>query len=165
MQYKKDCFQDKLKLFLVIIACLLYFPAYAADSSSDDNTNIAKSSYYYDAMKLIKSKAFEAAIKNLNKAVVNSKNDPDIYNYLGYSNRKLGNMEKASSNYSKALSLSPKHKGALEYQGEMFLTLGQLEKAEANLKKLESICFLGCEEENMLKKSISKYKIGQKSSY
>ena len=67
MQYKKDYFRDKLKLFLVIIACLLYFPAYAADSSSDDNTNIAKSSYYYDAMKLIKSKAFEAAIKNLNK--------------------------------------------------------------------------------------------------
>jgi tetratricopeptide (TPR) repeat protein len=165
LQYKKDCFQNKLKFFLVIIACLLYFPAYAADSSSDDKTNIAKSAYYYDAMKLIKSKSFESAIENLNKAVVNSKNDPDIYNYLGYLNRKLGNMEKASSNYSKALSLSPKHKGALEYQGEMFLTLGQLEKAEANLKKLESICFLGCEEEKMLKKSISKYKTGQKSSY
>ena len=165
MQYKLNFFQDKLKLFLVIIACLLYFPAYAADSSSDDKTNIAKSTYYYDAMKLIKKKSFEAAIKSLKKAEINSKNDPDIYNYLGFSNRKLGNMEKAASNYRKALKISPKHKGALEYQGEMFLTLGQIKKAEANLKKLESICFLGCEEEKILKESISKYKSGKKSSY
>jgi len=94
-----------------------------------------------------------------------SKNDPDIYNYLGYSFRKINNLDKAAFYYDKALSLSPKHKGALEYQGEMFLTLGQLEKAEDNLKKLEKICFLGCEEEKMLKESISKYKQGKKSNY
>tara|TARA_B110001450_G_scaffold173596_1_gene161934 strand:+ start:422 stop:919 length:498 start_codon:yes stop_codon:yes gene_type:complete len=165
LQYKLNFFQYKLKLFLVIIACLLYFPAFAAGSSSDDKTNLSKSTYYYDAMKLIKSKSFEAAILCLKKEQMNSKKDPDIYNYLAYSYRKLGNMEKASSNYNKALDISPKHKGALEYQGEMFLMLGQLEKAKANLKKLESICFLGCEEEKILKKSISKYKAGQKSSY
>jgi tetratricopeptide (TPR) repeat protein len=165
LQHKLNFFQDKLKLFLVIIACLLYFPAFAAGSSSDNKANIPKSSNYYDAMKFIKSKSFEAAINSLKKAEINSKNDPDIYNYLGYSNRKLGNMKKASLNYSKALNILPEHKGALEYQGEMFLTLGQLEKAEANLKKLESICFLGCEEEKILKKSISKYKLGKKSSY
>jgi hypothetical protein len=43
--------------------------------------------------------------------------------------------------------------------------LGKLKKAETNLKKLEKLCFLGCEEEKMLKASISKYKKGQKSSY
>ena len=165
MQYKKNCFQYKFKLFLIIITCLLNSPAYAAGSSSDSKTSITKSTYYYDAMKLIKKKSFDAAIKSLKKAEINSKNDPDIYNYLGYSNRKLGNMEKAASNYRKALKISPKHKGALEYQGEMFITLGQIKKAEANLKKLESICFLGCEEEKILKESISKYKSGKKSSY
>ena len=165
MQYKKNNSQDKLKLFLVIIACLLYFPAFAAGSGSDDKISISKSKYYYDAMILIKTKSFEAAIKKLRKAEINSKNDPDIYNYLGFSNRKLGNIEKASSNYIKALTISPKHKGALEYQGEMFLTLDQLGKAEENLKKLESICFLGCKEEKILKESISKYKSGQKNSY
>ena len=165
MQYKIDSFQNKLKLTLIIIACLLYYPAFAADSSSDDKANISKSSNYYDAMKLIKNKSFEAAIYSLKKAEINSKNDPDIYNYLGFTNRKLGNLEQASYNYSKALKISPKHKGALEYQGEMYLTLGKLEKAEENLKKLESICFLGCEEEKILKESIAKYKAGQKSSY
>lgn len=165
MQYKKNCFQHKLKLFLIILTCLFNFPAYAAGSSSDSKTSTTKSTYYYDAMKLIKNKSFVSAIKSLKKAEMNSKNDPDIYNYLGFANRKLGNLDKASYNYRKALEISPKHKGALEYQGEMYLTLGKLEKAEENLKKLESICFLGCEEEKILKESIAKYKAGQKSSY
>ena len=165
MQYKKNCFQHKLNLFLIILTCLFNFPAYAAGSSSDSKTSTTKSKYYYDAMNLIKNKSFVSAIKSLKKAEMNSKKDPDIYNYLGFANRKLGNLDKASYNYRKALEISPKHKGALEYQGEMYLTLGKLEKAEENLKKLESICFLGCEEEKILKESISKYKAGQKSSY
>ena len=82
MQYKKNCFQYKFKLFLIIITCLLNSPAYAAGSSSDSKTSITKSTYYYDAMKLIKKKSFDAAIKSLKKAEINSKNDPDIYNYL-----------------------------------------------------------------------------------
>jgi tetratricopeptide (TPR) repeat protein len=43
---------------------------------------------------------------------------------LGFSFRKMGNLDKAAFYYEKALTISPKHKGALEYQGEMFLTLG-----------------------------------------
>ena len=165
MQYKNKCFQHKLKLFLIITTCLFNFPAYAAGSSSDSKISTTKSTYYYDAMKLIKNKSFVSAIKSLKKAEMNSKNDPDIYNYLGFANRKLGNLDKASYNYRKALEISPKHKGALEYQGEMYLTLGKLEKAEENLKKLESICFLGCEEEKILKESIATYQAGLKSSY
>ena len=165
MQYKKNCFQHKLKLFLIILTCLFNFPAYAAGSSSDSKTSITKSTYYYDAMNLIKNKSFVSAIKSLKKAEMNSKNDPDIYNYLGFSYRKIGDLEKAALYYNKALTISPKHKGALEYQGEMFLTLGQLPKAEANLKKLGKLCFLGCKEEKMLKESILKFKKGQKSNY
>ena len=95
----------------------------------------------------------------------NNKTDADIYNYLGFSYRKTGNLEKASQYYNKALEISPKHKGALEYQGAMFLTQGNLKKAQENLTKLQQICFLGCEEEKMLKESIMKYNKGQKSSY
>ena len=62
---------------------------------------MSKSNYYYDALKLIKNKSFKLAIENLNKAEKNSKNDPDIYNYLGFSYRKMGN--KNNINYEKAL--------------------------------------------------------------
>ena len=97
---------------------------------------------YYDALKLIKNKSFKVLIENLNKAEENQKKDADIYNYLGFSYRKMGNMKLAAVNYEKALDIDPKHKGALEYQGEMYITLGQLDKAKVNLKKLEKICFL-----------------------
>ena len=156
--------------FLKIILSLLYFlyfsQAFAAGGDSDNSSkNVTKSSYYYEAIKLIKNESYEPAIDSLLSAEKISKNDPDIYNYLGYSFRKINDLEKAAFYYEKALVLSPKHKGALEYQGEMFLTLGQLEKAESNLKKLEKICFLGCDEEKMLKESILKFKKGKKSNY
>ena len=151
-----------------IITCsfLLSTAALAAGSASDDKKSTGtKSNYYYDAVKLINNKSYEAAVDKLFKAEKNNSNDADIYNYLGFSFRKMGNLDKAAFYYEKALTISPKHKGALEYQGEMFLTQGNLKLAEINLKKLEKICFLGCKEEKMLKKSIMKYNKGQKSSY
>ena len=150
-----------------IITCSFLFStaAFAAGSSDDKKSISTKSTYYYDAVKLINNKSYEAAVDKLFKAEKNNSNDADIYNYLGFSFRKMGNLDKAAFYYEKALTISPKHKGALEYQGEMFLTQGNLKLAEINLKKLEKICFLGCKEEKMLKKSIMKYNKGQKSSY
>ena len=166
MQSKNFYSQKYLKIIFSIFYFLLFSQAHAAGGDSDNSkNNVTKSSSYFEALKQIKNESYEPAIKSLLLEEKSTKNDPDIYNYLGYSFRKINNLEKASFYYNKALVLSPKHKGALEYQGEMFLTLGQLEKAEDNLKKLEKICFLGCEEEKMLKESISKYKEGKKSNY
>ena len=146
---------NKINTFVIFF--LFSFSALSAGGGDDDKKDTS--------VKLINKKSFNLAIENLLKAEQNNKTDPDIYNYLGFSFRKTGDLEKAAMYYNKALTISPKHKGALEYQGEMFLTLGQLQKAESNLKKLEKICFLGCEEEKMLKASISKYKKGKKSNY
>ena len=155
------------KVLISFVVCLFSLSAHAAGggSDSDGKSNIAKSSDYNTAMKLIKNKSYNAAIQNLLKAEQYNKKDADIYNYLGFSHRKIGDLEKASIYYNKALTITPKHKGALEYQGEMFLTLGQLANAEANLKKLGKLCFLGCKEEKMLKESILKFKKGKKSNY
>jgi tetratricopeptide (TPR) repeat protein len=154
------------KIILSLLIILFSYPVYSAGSDSGSSSeNISKSSYYHDALKLIKKKSFKAAVENLNKAEENQKKDADIYNYLGFSYRKMGNMKLAAVNYEKALDIDPKHKGALEYQGEMYINLGQLDKAKANLKKLSSICFLGCSEETILKKSISNFQKGKKSNY
>lgn len=166
MQSKNLYTHKFLKIILSLFYFLYFSQAFAAGGDSDNSSkNVTKSSYYYEAIKLIKNESYEPAIDSLLSAEKSSKNDPDIYNYLGYSFRKINDLEKAAFYYDKALVLSPKHKGALEYQGEMFLTLGQLEKAESNLKKLEKICFLGCDEEKMLKESILKFKKGKKSNY
>ena len=151
------------KVLISFVVCLFSLSAHGAGGGSDNN--ILKSSEYYAAMKLIKKKSYSSAIENLLKAEKYNKKDADIYNYLGFSHRKIGDLEKAALYYNKALTISPNHQGALEYQGEMFLTLDQLPKAEANLKKLGKLCFLGCKEEKMLKESILKFKKGQKSNY
>ncbi len=156
-----------IKIFIIIfVSNLFVVSSFAAGGGGDDSKQMnVKSNYYYNAVKLINKNSYRAAIDNLLKAEKTNKKDADIYNYLGFSYRKIGNLEKASQYYNKALEISPKHKGALEYQGEMFLTQGNLEKAKANLKKLKKICYLGCKEEKMLKESIMKYNKGQKSSY
>ena len=111
MQTQKNYFYFRIKIILIALAFLFNYPVYAAGSDSDNTgANISKSSYYYDALKLIKNKSFKLAIENLNKAEKNSKLDPDIYNYLGFSYRKMGNMKLASFNYEKALKIDPKHK-------------------------------------------------------
>ena len=175
MTYKNLSTMVLYIITIFVSALLISFCSFAAgggDSGggsggegSDNELKSTKSFYYYQAVKLINKNSYEAAIDNLLKAQKTHKKDADIYNYLGFSYRKIGNLEKASQYYNKALVISPKHKGALEYQGEMFLTQGNLEKAKANLKKLKKICYLGCKEEKMLKESIIKFIKGQKSSY
>ena len=155
-----------LKLFTVSAFLIINSNnVFSAGSSSDSNNAKTKSSAYLSAEKLIKKKQFSDAIVKLNDALATDSKNADIYNYLGFSNRKLGKMEEAAFFYSKALEINPKHKGALEYQGEMYLTLNQIEKAEENLKKLDKICFLGCSEFDKLKKSIMDKRSGKKSSY
>ena len=49
------------------------------------------------------------------------------------------------------------YKGSHEYIGELYLKLKQHEKAKEHLAKLDSICFLGCEEFDELKEDIQGY--------
>src|SRR5207248_1675610 len=48
---------------------------------------------------------------------------PEAWNYVGYSNRKLGNYDAALAAYEKALTLKPGYADAIEYRGEAYLDL------------------------------------------
>jgi tetratricopeptide (TPR) repeat protein len=59
--------------------------------------------------------------------------DPNMYeawNYVGYTNRKLGNYDIALAAYERALSLHPGYPEALEYRGEAFLALNRISDAQ-----------------------------------
>lgn len=81
----------------------------------------------------------------------------DVFNYLGFAHRKIGDYDNSKIFYEKALSIQPGHKLALEYQGELFLTLHDINAAQSNLSKLEALCPQGCDELEDLGIAIRKY--------
>jgi tetratricopeptide (TPR) repeat protein len=102
----------------------------------------------------IKAKDFKGAIADLTP-FLDTHQHADVYNLLGFSFRKTGDIKQAATFYLKALDFDANHKGALEYQGEMFVELGQVDKAKANLAKLVTLCPTGCEEREDLEKAIA----------
>lgn len=110
---------------------------------------------YRGAVRLINEARYEDAIKTLYEAQAIIGPHPDILNYLGYSNRKLGLFDKAQDYYAQALSLDPAHLGANEYLGELYLEIGEMDKARARLAKLEALCPFGCADREDLARLIA----------
>lgn len=54
----------------------------------------------------------------------------EAWNYVGYTNRKLGNYDAALAAYEQALTLKPGYPDALEYRGEAFLGLNRVADAQ-----------------------------------
>ncbi len=107
---------------------------------------------------LIKQGDFKGAIARLNKMTEADSKNADIYNLLGYSHRKSGNLQAAFANYKTALDLNPKHLGAHEYIGEAYLMNKQPQEAEKHLATLAALCGKGCEEYQDLDRAIKAYK-------
>lgn len=106
----------------------------------------------------IAAKDWKKAIDDLSRAAAREPANADVQNFLGYANRRSGNLEAAFKHYNEALKLDPKHRGAHEYIGEAYLMQGNLAKAEEHLAALDKLCFFSCEEYRDLKKSIAEYK-------
>ena len=67
------------------------------------------------------------AIKVLEMA--SNENDPVVLTYLGYSHRKLGDIDLGISLYKKALDIDPDNVDTREYLGEGYVTKGELDLA------------------------------------
>jgi len=103
----------------------------------------------------IKAKEFKAAITDLNGMIDSGVQHADVYNLLGFSLRKNGDLKTAYTFYRKALDFDPEHKGALEYLGELYVQTGELAKAREHAARLEKLCPQGCEELEDLQKAIA----------
>ena len=151
----------------LVLALPLYFApldAHAASigkavSSSSDTG--AKSADFTAGETAAMDGNFEAAVGYFSKVVNTDPTNADGYNLLGFSYRKLGNVELAFENYRAALEIEPNHQGANEYIGELYLELGDLANAEKHLKVLDEACFFGCQAYTDLKTAIKKFKVQQ----
>jgi tetratricopeptide (TPR) repeat protein len=74
--------------------------------------------------------AYAAALKKFTDATGLDPTLHEAWNYLGYTNRKLGNYDDALLAYEKALAIKPGYPDALEYRGEAYLALGRIPDAQ-----------------------------------
>ena len=150
----------KLFFFVLLTMQFSFSTAVADPSSSSDYDDDAKpvNLDYKRGYDEVSNGNYKLAIKYLLKAAKTSPDNPDVYNLLGFSHRKLDKLEESFMYYNRALKLNPRHLGANEYIGELYLRTNNLKKAEEHLKILDDICFFGCDEYDDLKESIEKYK-------
>lgn len=79
----------------------------------------------------------------------------DVYNLMGYTLRKTGDLKTSLTYYTKAIEMQPEHRAAREYLGELYVETGNMEKAKEQLAVLAKLCPGGCEEREDLQKAIS----------
>ena len=101
---------------------------------------LARDGHYLDAIKVLKMAANE--------------NDPAVLTYLGYSHRKLGNIDLGISLYKKALDIDPDNVDTREYLGEGYVSKGELDLAWLELSEIEKRCGTACEEYRALEKAL-----------
>jgi Flp pilus assembly protein TadD len=126
------------------LCSLVAAPAFAV-GTDDGSTAAADVSAYDEAKAAVDAGDYATALPMLASLTSADPQNANAWNLLGYSHRKLGQLEDAAQAYAVALEINPDHLGALEYQGEMFVETGQLELAKANLARLKAICG-SCEE-------------------
>lgn len=74
--------------------------------------------------------SYSSALAKFQEAVHDDDHMHEAWNYVGYTNRKLGNYDAALAAYEKALTLKPGYPDALEYRGEAFLGLNRVSDAQ-----------------------------------
>lgn len=149
-----------LRTALLCSVILVATTANAFAMASNDAPAPANSAYD-QAVKLVEVQDFKGAAALLTGFVGTDPTNADAWNYLGYSERKLGNFPGALAAYGKALALQPEHRGANEYLGELYLQMGDLAKAKERLAVLDKACWLPCDEYSELKGQIDAYEAAQ----
>lgn len=65
---------------------------------------------------------------------------PDVANYIGYANRRMGNYEQSKAWYEAALKTDPNHTRTWSYYGMWQAEQGNRVKAKEYLTKVASLC-------------------------
>ncbi len=138
-------------------------PLCAVANMGDDEPAPTANADAIAGKKAVEAKDWKRAAELLTKAAAADPKNADVQNWLGFAQRKQGNLDAAFAAYDKALKLNPRHKAAHEYIGEAYLMSGQLPQAEQHLAELQKLCTpVPCEEYKDLRRAVDEYKKNNK---
>ena len=78
---------------------------------------------------------FSEALDKASKLLLDFPNSPDLFNYIGITNRHLGNLEEAINSYNKAISINPNYAQAFNNMGTALVDQGKIKQARSAYKK------------------------------
>ncbi len=134
---------------LAFTPALLPTPALAVDDiSSTDGPDLTT------VRAKIKANDFAGALHEL-RDIAEDSPKAEVYNLIGFTLRKTGDLKTSLTYYTRALELKPDFKAAHEYLGELYVETRDLEKAKEQVTALERLCPGGCEELEDLQKVIT----------
>lgn len=93
---------------------------------------------YRAARELILAGHYQAGIAAMH--ALGHDEHPDVANYIGYANRKLGNYEQSKIWYEAALKADPNHTRTWSYYGMWQMEQGNRLKALDDLQKVNLLC-------------------------
>ena len=131
--------------------------AAAAPSNDGDDQSLLADADYAAGRAAIKAGDDSRALRRFQAALKRFPDAADLHNELGFTHRRLRQMDQAFKHYGRALDLNPQHRGAHEYIGEAYLIVGDVGRARFHLAALKSICLLPCEELKDLEKAIAEH--------
>jgi tetratricopeptide (TPR) repeat protein len=78
--------------------------------------------------------------------LVKDRHDAMVLTMIGYSKRKLGDVDAGIAFYQQALAIEPDNVNTREYLGEGYVSLGRTDLAEVELGRIEAVCGTACEQ-------------------
>jgi tetratricopeptide (TPR) repeat protein len=123
-------------------------------SLSDDDLYVAgrelgQQAHYAEALKLF------FRIKNREQA--------RVLGSIGYSTRRLGDVDKGIGYYHQALAIDPGYTKVREYLGEAYLQKGDVEGAKEQLTEIADRCGGPCDDYELLVKAIAAHVTGEQT--
>jgi len=134
-----------------VVTCDKGFTYDADKKTCVKTTALNDEQLYYQGRMLALSGHYDSAIDTLD-AIHNKTSN--ALTMIGYSTRKLGNLQEGIAIYHKALALDPGNLSTHEYLGEGYLAAGRVDLAVNELDTLQTLCGKTCVQYQTLNNAI-----------
>ena len=149
----------RMMISVVSLAFATAVPFHVTANMGDDEPGESTNADAIAGKKAVEAKDWKKGVELLTKAAAAEPDNAEVQNWLGFAQRKQGNLDAAFAAYNKALKLNPRLKAAHEYIGEAYLISGNVAKAEQHLAELQKLCSpIPCEDYKDLRRAVDEYK-------